>query len=181
MNISDAKTVTENEHGVLRVFFLDDMPEFEEGGVQAMRAFWAAIGLPGNTLGDVQIVNADYFPNGLSRFLIEGYGLSEKDVFEHALTLDQFKGFAAIVRSSSFENRPATLVVDGPAKLIAAYHEPGTDTAFPSPISTLSAMGIVTPPPQKKKPSDAAMSGRVATVALVVMALLVWVMIKVAG
>ncbi|MGJ8610327.1 MAG: hypothetical protein ACSHWY_04500 [Octadecabacter sp.] len=181
MNSFDAKTVTEHEHGVLRVFFLDDVPEYEPGGIQAMKAFWAAIGLPNNGLGDVQIVNASYFPDGLRAFLKDGYGLSDKDLFEHGQTLDAFKGFAAIVRSSSFDKRPVTLTVDGSAKLIAAYHEDGADTAFPSPISTLGAMGVLTPPPAKKKPSDAAMGGRVATIALLVMGLLVWVMIKVGG
>ena len=177
----DGSTVSANEHGLLRVFFLDEVPEFDAGGVQAIKAIWAAIGLPDNSLGDVQVVNADYFPNGLSEFLIEGYGIEEKDMFEHKLTLDQFKGMAAIIRSSSIGQKPVDLVVDGPAKLAATFREPDADTAFPDQISTLGAMGVLTPPPQKKTPSDAAMSGRIATIVLLLMGLLVWLMIKIAG
>jgi hypothetical protein len=50
--------------------------------------------------------------------------------------------------------------------------------AAPRPITTDSALGTV--PPKRKKPSDAAMSGRVATYALLVLFALVVVMIWIA-
>ncbi len=170
-----SETVGEHEIGVVRVFHFtpakDDGPIFQ---------FQSAIGVSGLNAEHVQhVVLADLGDMPLRSFLSVAYEI-DAAALDKVTELDGLTGHVFIVRSSAFLDRPVTLKTDGTARLVATLWEPSNVGGFAAPIKTESADGILTPP-TKKKPSDAAMSGRIATIALLVMGLLVWVMIKVGG
>lgn len=167
--------VGEREIGCVRVFHFD--PPNDDGPIFQ---FQAAIGVSGLSADHVQhVVLAELGDMPLRSFLSVAYEI-DASVLDKATELDDLTGHIFIVRSSAFLDRPVTLKTDGAARLVATLWEPSNVSGFATPIETESAKGILTPP-TRKKPSDAAMSGRVATIALLVMGLLVWVMIKVGG
>jgi len=84
------------------------------------------------------------------------------------------------MRSGAFIDNPVHLHQDGSLFLISTLKEQGANVVF-EPLPNPDPVAAIESPPQKKRPSDAAMSGRVATVALLVMALLVGLMIWIAG
>ena len=85
-----------------------------------------------------------------------------------------------MVMSAAFGGQAATVDLPADVRLVTTLRETPNLTA-PRPVHTGSAAGVIAGPAAKKKPSDAAMSGRVATIALVVLFLLVAVMIWIAG
>ena len=168
-------TVAEREVGCVRVFHFDpphdDDPIFQ---------FQTAIGVSGLGAENVQhVVLAELGDMPLRSFLTVAYEI-DAAALDKVAELDELTGNVFIVRSSAFLDRPVALKTDGAARLVAALWEPSKVGGFSAPIKTESAEGILTPP-TKKATSDAAMSGRVATVALLVMALLVILMIWVAS
>ena len=167
--------VGEHEVGCVRVFHFD--PPNEDGPIFQ---FQTAIGATGLNAENVQhVVLAELGDMLLRSFLSVAYEI-DAVALDKVAELDELTGNVFIVRSSAFLDRPATLKTDGAAKLVATLWEPSKVGGFAPPIKTESAEGILTPP-TKKIPSDAAMSGRIATIALLVMGLLVVLMIWVAS
>ncbi|HCP80770.1 MAG TPA: hypothetical protein DIT67_03975 [Octadecabacter sp.] len=167
--------VAEHEVGCVRVFHFD--PPNDDGPIFQ---FQTAIGVAGLKAEDVQHVIIDELGDmPLRSFLSVAYDI-DTAALDNVAELDEVSGHVFIVRSSAFLDRPVTLTTDGAARLVAALWEPSKLDGFAPPIKTESAEGILTPP-AKKTPSDAAMSGRIATVALLIMALLVILMIWVAS
>ena len=167
--------VAEHEVGCVRVFHFDppneDRPVFQ---------FQTAIGVIGLKSEDVQhVVLAELGDMPLRSFLSVAYEI-DANALDKVTELDELTGNVFIVRSSAFLDRPETLTTDGAARLVATLWEPSKVGGFAPAIKTESAEGILTPP-AKKIPSDAAMSGRIATIALMVMGLLVVLMIWVAS
>ena len=77
----------------------------------------------------------------------------------------------------------ATALAPEPAlTLIGTYGEVRTDYSADEPITSEAAKPYTAPPePGKKRPSDAAMSGRVATLVLIVLAIFTYLFIRLAG
>ena len=117
---------------------------------------------------------------GFQGYLTIGNGVSEEDVAPYADLLDQVKGTVLMVVSSAFGGFEQELSPKLPLRHIATFKEASAPVQF-EPLPSAGANGVVGDAPAKKKPSDAAMSGRVATVALLVMALLVVLMVWVAS
>jgi len=176
--------ISEHEHGVVRVFVADSQLAMEIGHLgtyDRLRRSLDVETLAGDHIQQLQtrILEED----GLQDFLAEGYGISADELAACKDALDavqQDDVLLLIVRSSAFPDRPVTLRTDGEAKLIATLHEPNANVSF-KPLPNPDPEAVLEDPPQKKRPSDAAMSGRIATVALLLMGLLVWLMIWVAG
>jgi len=176
--------VNEHEHGLVRVFLLDAALRDDTTTSGLYDAFCKAIGVGQLNADDVQSVDVEALEDmTLSDLLRAGYDVNEDDLTEYAFQLTALTNTDAmvlIVRSGAFIDRPVTLKTDGAAQLIATLREPEAKMptgALPNPDPN----AVLESPPQKKRPSDAAMSGRIATVALVLMALLVWLMIWIAG
>ena len=124
---------------------------------------------------------ADVAAMGLGQYLAEGYAVDTDVLAGDADRLGKLDGYGVIILSSAFQSRPAELVVGAKATLICDYGLPETswqDSDVPPPES---AKPYSAPPAaRKKQPSNAAMSGRIAMVALLVMALLTFLMIWIA-
>ena len=132
------------------------------------------------------VVNTDYVDAVTPGMLIDmtladlirnGYEMPVSD--RDAEKLRCLGGTVVLVMSAAFGGNELTIDLPSDVRLVTTLRE-GASMSAPQPIHTESAKGIV-PPSGKKVPSQAAMSGRVATIALLVMFLLVAIMIWIAG
>lgn len=124
---------------------------------------------------DIFPVNAldDY---GLKGYLIEGLGIREGALAPYDSKIQRAEGYIVVVLSKAFRNKPLGLKNGHPLRLIGAFSErkaESIDVDLTTPSAEKSA------PKPKKQKSEAAQSGMVATVALLVMfafvALIVWI------
>ena len=96
--------------------------------------------------------------------------------------LEKLGGWVLIVFSLAFEDRAATLTPASSLTLIGTYGEVRTDWSAAQKVEAESAKPYSAPSETvKKKPSDAAMSGRIAMIALIVLGLLTYLMIWIGG
>ena len=182
--MTQGANVTEYEDGVVRIFLASYQLSMEIGHMGTYDRLYAALGVERLDTDHVQQLQTRILEDlTLQDFLRDGYGISDEELAQYKEALDgvqQDSFLLLIIRSKAFESKPVTLNTSGEAQLIATLHEPGASVSFealpnPDPEAVLEVV------PQKKRPSDAAMSGRIATVALLLMALLVWLMIWIAG
>ena len=177
--LSYAKTDSRRD---LWVFAADldeaDQAEFIGNGV-ASAALIEALGATPDT-DHVVLVDLDALSDyGFATYLTDACGMSEASVAPDADTLNALSGTALLVYSHSFAGREGTLAPKPPLSFVGRYHTGLAPldilpTTLPAESEGVSA--------DKRKPvSDAAMSGRIAMVALLLMAALVGLMIFVAG
>ncbi|MDE0968195.1 MAG: hypothetical protein OSA51_02185 [Octadecabacter sp.] len=186
----DPNTVTGNEHGVIRIYAIDlpadQIPQFTQRQQVSGNDLWPlqdALGVMKNFNKDfIKILDVAALGEiGLAGYLTLGNGVTEADVAPYIDVLTRVQGHIVIVFSSAFRGEAQTLALKRPLRFIAAFCEESAVVTF-QPLPDESAKVILPKDlPRKKPKSDAAMSGRVATIALLVMGLLVWLMIKVSG
>ncbi|MFN3722653.1 MAG: hypothetical protein ACK4VZ_06390 [Paracoccaceae bacterium] len=137
-----------------------------------------ALGVDHLDRAHIELIGADTFVEyGLSRYLVDGQGINEASLGADSAKLDALRGPLLLVF------RPALgqghLAPQPPLRLIGRYDE------VPSPARTglggYDAAADTLDLPVKKRPSDAAMSGRVATVVLILLAIFVALFIWIAG
>ena len=183
------KTVTADERGVIRIYGIDlpadQIQLFAERPQTGGDDPWplrASLGVTADLNEDsIEIVDVEALGEiGLAGYLTLGNGVAPADVEPYRELLTGVQGHVAIVFSSAFKGAAQTLSPAPPLRFIAAFREEGAPVTFEA-LPDDSAKGTLSDAPRKKPVSDAAMSGRVATIALLVMALLVWLMIKIAG
>ena len=172
-----------NERHVIRVFQVLRSREELKSGTQSIKPTQElAAELLGN--GDVNRHGLELFPVsdlvgvGLSGYLVDGHGLSNEVVAPQALILDQVDGYVLLVFSSIFGPDGGTLDLSEDLVLVGTFAGEATDWEPGQPIETDSALPH-SGQTGKKRPSDAAMAGRVAMVALLVLflltAIIVWI------
>ena len=182
--MSDRFNIPASEHGIVRLFTIDlpaaDIPAFAEPDHNNDKAPWplldalAATGLDENFIEVFPV--SDLGEMGLAGYMTEGLGIAGAEIAAQRPQLDRLKGHVLIVLSSAFGGRAQTLAPQSPLRWIGTWSEDRPPVAF-SALPSDAARGSVAPPPAKAPVSDAAMSGRVATVALLVIFALVGVMI----
>ena len=186
----DPNTVTGNEHGVIRIYAIDLPPDQISLFIQYQQVDgndpWSlqdALGISINLNEDfIKIIDVAALGEiGLADYLTLGNGVTVADVAPYRDMLTRVQGHIVIVFSSAFRGEAQTIAIKRPLRFLVAFREESAFVTF-EPLPDESAKGTLSEDvPQKKPTSDAAMSGRVATIALLVMALLVWLMIKVSG
>jgi hypothetical protein len=177
-------TITANEFGKVRVFQLNYALESEVGGAGDYHRLEHALGVTFANTEDVQIIaQAALDDLGLAQFLMMGHGISQAQITPEMDRLNALTGSFAIIRSGVFGGVAVTLADHDDAKLIATFTEEGAAPAPLTPLTSDSSKGTITPPdtPIKKPKSDARVGGMIATVALLLMGLLVWLMIWIAS
>ncbi len=115
----------------------------------------------------------------LSRYLIEANGMDAGSVGPDAAMLDALTGPILLLHASALPAEIGRLDPRPPLDLIGRYTE-SLDFSLRAAPTSAAAAGPTIPAP-RKAPSAAAQSGRVATVALLVLFALVGLMIWVAG
>lgn len=156
------------------------------GTNEGSRSHWPlrdALGLVLLDAGFAEVFMAEKLKDyGFARYLVEGDGMDEASVAPDADRLDVLTGPVLVLHSGGLPEQTTRLDPRAPLTLVGRYTET-MEFTLRNPLDSASARTPTDIPPTapRKKPSDAAMSGRVATVALLVMGLLVWLMIWMAG
>lgn len=177
--MSDRIEIREGETGVVRVFDVDlDAQEAKvfnrRNGTWPLQEALGAEVLDPHYVDLMQVEDLEGV--GLSQYLEQGMGVSSHDLEDAHVLIEGLSGTVLVIGSGAFGRQAQTLQVRAPLRLVATFNEDKPPVQFdPLPAGgTQSA-----PAPEKKKPSDAAMSGRVAMVALLVIfaltALVIWV------
>lgn len=174
--------VSKDEHGVVRLYQV----ALHEVDAQALTAadVQQALNVVFLDSDFIEIFNVrDLQDIGLRGYMETGLGIASRDIDPFAERIVDVDGWVVVVLSQAFGGFGVTLSPKHPLRPIGAFVEEGAtsplidldaETAHPKAVSTPE------PAPTKKR-SDAAMSGMIATIVLVVLAALVWVMISVGG
>lgn len=171
--MSERFEVRGDEHGLVRLFLVDIPPGEVDGFDPA-----AALGIEKLDPGQIEVFPlTDLKGLGLSGYMREGLGIAEEEI--DAARLDALEGVVFVLRSAAFEGATLTLAPRAPLRWIGTYREETAPVSFER-LPDASARGAVAPEePAEKRPSDAAMSGRVAMVALLIIfaltALVLWI------
>ena len=171
-----------NQSGVIRVFALS----MDAAGAEALKSDPAALN---TALGaEVDAEQVEIFPVsdlegvGLAGYLIEGNAVPARDLVPDRAKLDRLGGWVMIVFSRAFGGAATTLRPTPALTLIGTYGATGVDWRATETVTSEAAKPYSAPQDTgKKRPSDAAMSGRVATVVLVALGLFTWLIIWLAG
>ena len=171
--MSETFTIRANEHGLIRVFVVD-LPKREIDGFDVAHALGPGALDP----AQVELFDlSDIGEIGLSGYMNEGLGIAPDEL--DAPRLDALSGPVLILRSAAFRGQAVTLTPKAPLRWIGTYAEQTTPVKFePLPAGKPENGGASEP---KTRPSDAAMSGRVAMTALLVIFALTALMVWVAG
>lgn len=170
------------ERGIIRVFSLSMTAPEAQALHDSPAALNAALG------ADVDSDFVEVFPVsnlegvGLVSYLSDGNGVPPEQLAPDRAKLERLGGWVLIVFSSAFRDAATTLTPAPALTLIGTYGEARTDWRATETVTSEAAKPFTAPPQTvKKRPSDAAMSGRVATVVLILLGLFTWAMIWIAG
>lgn len=193
----DPYYVGAHEHGLIRIYAIDLPPEevdlfATEWNVGTEDYTWSLKDWLGADPLDQTYVTAfdvtDLGKLGLVGYLRDGYDIAQSELDAHKASLESITGGVAVITSSAFggveqilatPNERPTVNSPNPLRHIVTLKKEGAVVTF-KPLPSEGARGVIGDMPTKKRPSDAEIGGRVATVALLVMALLVWLMIWIA-
>lgn len=182
--MSDRMQIKATEAGLVRVFAIDlpadriaDLIDPDAPDLCGLKTALGATELSGDHVDLVRLTDLEEL--GLDGYLIDGLGVAPDDVGPDRTRLRALKGYALVLPSRAFAGIEQTLSPKAPLRWIGTYSEPQVQTHF-APLPSESAKGAPLPR-QSKQLSDAAISGRVATVALLVLFALVGLMIWIAS
>ncbi|MEO0938991.1 MAG: hypothetical protein AAFY38_12630 [Pseudomonadota bacterium] len=186
--------IPRDERGVIRVFSLSMTPA-EAKALRANIPHYSEDGDVDTPDPQTALLGAEYldgaftevFPIsdleglGLVGYLKEGNGVDPAQLAPDAAKLAALAGWVFIVYSSAFGGFAQTLTPGPELTLIGTYGEPQRDYVGTEKVEAEAAKPSTGTPPAKKKRSDAAMSGMVATFVLVLLGLFTWLFIWIAG
>lgn len=183
--MSDTIQIKSGEQGVVRVFDVD-LPAEEVPAFVRRNGSWPlrdALGAQHLEPDRAEVLNvADLTGVGLAGYLEEGMGVPPDQIAPLRARLNALSGAVLVLPSRAFGGTEQVLAPRAPLHLVATFTE-GRDPVTFDPLPDESARTPPEPlaPVTRKPPSDAAMSGRVATIALLVLAILVAVMVWIAA
>lgn len=172
-----------HERGVIRLFALS-MTDEEAKALEAdPDALNAALGVPALDHAHVELFPvSDLEGVGLAGFLAEGGGVPEAELAADRGKLDKLGGWVLVLYSGAFEGRETTLRPVAMLTLIGTYGSPTPDWRAKEKVEAETAKPFTAPPETvKKRPSDAAMSGRIAMLVLILLGLFTYVFIWIAS
>ncbi len=181
--MSDRMQIKATEAGLVRVFAIDLPPEtireFTDPKQPDIAAIRDALGAEALSPDHVDLLRVeDLGELGLDGYLVDGLGVAEDDLTpDDRARLRALKGYVLVLPSRAFGGTAQTLAPRTPLRWIGTFAEPAAQSDF-TPLKSAAAQGTTT---GGKPPSDAAMSGRVAAIALLVMFLLVGLVVWIAA
>ena len=87
---------------------------------------------------------------GRAGYLADGLGIPPDQIADARATLDAATGWVMVLRSRAFGGRALTLTPADSLRLIATFHEPGTDWSS-TPMTTDSAKPYTAPRPSPRQ------------------------------
>jgi hypothetical protein len=170
-------TIPANDHGLIRVFKVTDpLPEgLSDRTPEALLALFGTDALDPTYIDVVD--TRDLSGLTLLDYLNQGYDIPPEAAVDPALR--DLHGIAVLIMSRASAGRDVTLTLAPQVTRVTTTGAPARLTAPAAPLTSDAATGTVTG--SKAPPSNAAMSGRVATIALLVLFALVALMIWVAS
>ncbi|WP_299587926.1 hypothetical protein [uncultured Tateyamaria sp.] len=171
-----------HEHGAIRVFSLsmsdDAARAFKDDAAQLVEM----LGVPVDADHIEVFALSDLEGVGLAGYLSDGHAVPDAELTPDRIKLDKMGGWVMIVYSRAFNGAATTLAPAPALTLIGTYGTPGTNWQATETITSEAAKPYSAPPETvKKRPSDAAMSGRIAMIVLIGLALFTWLFIWIAG
>ncbi len=176
-------TISAGERGRLRLFSIA-LPEDMAARLKREPFGTAALlGVPDLDIDYAEVIRIeDLGDMPLSEYLAEGYDVPPSELQEQDQKLNALEGYALVVLSLAFRDKGHDVTLGPELSLVASFDLDTTDwTAVTQPAPEAAKPASAPPETHRKRPSDAAMSGRVAMVALLVLGLLTYAMIKIAG
>ncbi|MEM8775568.1 MAG: hypothetical protein AAGF53_11085 [Pseudomonadota bacterium] len=182
--MSDRFDIKAGERGVVRLFRID-LPSDQVkafSNLDRMTGRWPlkeALGIEdiNDTFIDVFSVE-DLGEMGLAGYMNDGLGISQDELAADGTLLNSVQGCVLVMLSGAFKGLAVTLLPSAPLRWIGTYKEDRAPVQFEK-LPDQGAETAVPDVPAKKKPSDAAMSGKVAMLALLVFfgltALMIWI------
>lgn len=146
--------------------FAIDLPD---GAIDAFLAtdLAASLGTDAVDAGQIEVIDTDTIKViGLAKYLTEANGMDDSMVAPDAAMLDALKGRLLMVFRAALGAGGTHLNPQAPLRFVGHYCEPAPALPLPMP-ATPSASGVLSGP--RGAPSDAAMSGRIATAVLVLL------------
>ena len=181
--MSETFEIRAGERGVLRLFQIDLPREGIEGFTESdpLSGRWPlkeALGVEdiNETFIDVVAIR-DLDDMGLTGYMVEGLGVSKDEIAPHRNQLDALEGHVVVVLSGAFKGLAVTLLPRAPLRWIGTFFEDRPAIKF----EKLPSESSIPAPSAKKAKSNAAMSGRVATLALLVIFGITGLMILIAA
>lgn len=176
--MSDQFQVTSGEYKLVRLFAVDLPAEEIDGLREADLA--AALGVDNLDVDQIDFFSVDDLEGlGLVGYMIDGLGIAEDQLADDRARLMSLTGQLLIVRSAAFKGFHGLLSVKAPLRWIGTYAEDRSKVTFEA-LPTGGTEGIV-PTTNKTRPSNAAMSGRVAMVVLLVLFMLTGALVWIAS
>lgn len=171
--MSETFHVSAREFGLVRIFAVD-LPRDALEGFDVART----LGVDALDPAHLELFDlSDIAEIGLSGYMTEGLGIAPAEL--DSARLDALTGPVLILRSAAFRGQAVTLRPRAPLRWIGTYAEERAAVQFePLPAGAPESDA---PPPTRPRPSDAAMSGRVAMIALLVIFALTALMVWIAG
>ena len=175
-------TVSQTEHGLLRVFRLSDSLSAALKNTTDLSPLEKALGVIIANPADVQIIAADALDDmSPAQFLTMAYDVDSAALADstalQAGTSDSF----AIIRTGAFGGAAVTISESADANLVATLPEGGPSAPSMTPLQSQSAKGAVPPQPTKPPKSDARVGGMIAVYVLLFLFALVGLMIWIGG
>lgn len=166
-----------NDHGQIRVF-ATDLPLPDDVTGKTADGIAGILGAPVDvTYVDVVRID-DLGEMPLSSYIASGYAMQPDAVDKAAV--DAITGYAILVLSRATQGRDVTLNLAPGLRHVTTY-SPNIRMTPPAHLPDGGAEGVLEGPRTKAPKSDARIGGMVATVALVVMFLIVAMMIWIAA
>ncbi|MCZ4352239.1 hypothetical protein O4H61_06880 [Roseovarius aestuarii] len=177
--------ISNTESGIVRLFTVD-LTADEITTFTARNGRWPLAESLGADALDPEYIDVfdlgDLQGLGLCTFLADGHGVPEDQLVPMRPRLEALRGTVMVITSRAFTGQAQTITPRAPLNLIASFSEDRAPVSFdplpnPGPHETQPPVTEST----RKRPSDAAMSGRIATLVLLVLFALVGVMVWIAA
>ncbi len=171
-------SIPAKERGRLHLFALNSKPEDPPKNAPDLRPA-AILGIDLNP-AYAEIVEIKALEDmRLSAYLAEGYDVSEDALTEVRARLNALEGHVLIALSLAFYDAAQQIGPSPGYTYIASLPTAGADWSENREISAQSAVPHSAPKQSKKRPSEAAMKGRIATYVLLLLfaftGLLIWI------
>ncbi|MCM2561612.1 aspartate carbamoyltransferase catalytic subunit [Lutimaribacter sp. EGI FJ00015] len=179
--MTDRMKISATEAGLVRVFAIDlpadAVAEFTDPDAPDIAAIRDALGAEVLSPDHVDFLRVTELGElGLDGYLVDGLGVAQDEIAADRARLRALRGYVLVLPSRAFAGTAQELSPRTPLRWIGTYAEPGPQNNF-TPLTSAAAQGA----PMPARPSDAAMSGRVAAIALLVMFLLVALVVWIAA